>query len=216
MNQENQTTDITIVLDRSGSMAATVNDVIHGYNHLLADQKKAPGRANITLHQFDTVFETPIPTSDVQKAQPLTDKTFVPRGGTALLDAVARGIVDTGVRLSANPAVKVIFVIITDGEENSSKEFDRAKVMEMINHQRDKYSWEFVFLGANQDAIQGAASIGIHAANAMTYAHNSAGTRSAFEAVGENLVAMRCGSKKDMSYETKQRDDQMKAGAKTK
>lgn len=207
-------TDITIVLDRSGSMASVVNDTIGGFNKFLDDQKKAPGSANITLNQFDTIFETPIPTSDIQKAPHLTTETFVPRGGTALLDAIGRAIVDTGTRLSANPAGKVVFVIITDGEENSSHKFNSLQISEMISHQRDKYAWEFVFLGANQDAIATAASVGIHPANAMTYAHNAIGTARAFAAAGSNVRSYRAsGQSADLAWSTKQREEQEKAGA---
>lgn len=214
-------TDITIVLDRSGSMSSVADDTIGGFNRFLDDQKKAPGSANITLHQFDTVHETPIPTTDIQKAPHLTTETFVPRGGTALLDAIGRAINRTGTRLGTESdserAGKVIFVIITDGEENSSREFDLTRINEMIKHQRDKYSWDFVFLGANQDAIGTAAGMGINTANAITYAHNSVGTQSAFAAVASNVVRARVsGQSARLAFSDDQREEQKNAGAKTK
>lgn len=188
-------TDITIVLDRSGSMSSVANDTIGGMNRFLDDQRKAPGTATITLHQFDDLFETPIKAQDVKSAPNLTSETFVPRGNTALLDAIGRAIGDTGARMEASGeqdrAEKVVFVIITDGQENASHEYNHGKVFEMIEHQREKYSWMFVFLGANQDAIKTASSLGMRGGAAMTYAHNKAGTQSAFASTGKNLSALR-------------------------
>lgn len=212
-------TDITIVLDRSGSMAAVADDTIGGFNRFLNDQKGAPGTADITLHQFDDRFETPIKGLDVKTCPELTGSTFVPRGNTALLDAIGRAIGDTGARLSVlleqDRAEKVVVVIITDGHENASHEYNQPKVFEMINHQRDKYKWEFVFLGANQDAIKAAANLGVSAANAMTYAHNAAGTSKAFQATSANLCRARgvSGQSVNMAYSEKDREEQKKAGA---
>lgn len=210
-------TDITIVLDRSGSMASVADDTIGGFNRFLADQRNAPGTAAITLHQFDDQFETPIKAQDVKLAPELTGKTFVPRGNTALLDAIGRAIGDTGLRLQSlaenDRAEKVVMVIITDGQENASHEYNHAKVFEMISHQRDKYKWEFVFLGANQDAIKAATNLGMPAGNAMTYAANSKGTRAAFASTSANLTAMRCCASVSMAYSDKDRDEQAKAAA---
>lgn len=181
-------TDITVVLDRSGSMQTIANDTIGGYNKFLSDQKDAKGTANITLHQFDHLFETITQDKDVKSAEPLTDKTFVPRGNTALLDAIGRAVNDTGDRLrKRKEACNVVFVIITDGEENHSREFSHAKVMEMIKHQQEKYSWNFIFLGANQDAIRTGNSFGIRGGNSMSYAGNGAGTISAFTSLSSNI-----------------------------
>lgn len=209
-------TDITIILDRSGSMQSVASDTIGGFNRFLDDQRKAPGTASITLHQFDDRFETPIKAHDVKSAPPLTGSTFVPRGSTALLDAIGRSIVDTGARMETagnNCAEKVVVVIITDGHENASHEYDRAKVFEMIKHQQEKYAWEFVFLGANQDAIKTAAGFGVSPSNAMTYAANAVGTTEAFHATSKNLVSMRCGKSKTMGYTADDRDAQKRAGA---
>jgi len=211
-------TEITIVLDRSGSMSSIAPDTIGGFNRFLEDQKKAPGTASITLHQFDHEFETVIHGKNVHDAKPLTNATFVPRGNTALLDAIGRAITDTGVRLESTPedqrAERVVFVIITDGHENASHEFSSPRIAEMIQHQREKYSWEFVFLGANQNAITSASRIGISPTNAMTYAGNSAGTKAAFASTSENLVRMRSGAVASMSYSEKDRDLQRKAASK--
>jgi hypothetical protein len=205
--------DITILLDRSGSMGAIATDVIGGFNRFLADQKAAPGRANLTLHQFDDMFETPQPTMDIQKAAPLTHATFVPRGSTALLDAISKAVKETGLRLSTIPEAdrpgKVVFAIVTDGAENSSIHTTLPQVHEMIKHQREKYSWQFVFLAANQDAMAVGGNMGIARANAMTFAATSAGVASSYNAFTSNVSAYRCGSKADLSWE----DDQKKIQA---
>lgn len=128
-------TDITVVLDRSGSMSAVREDTIHGFNQFLRDQQKVPGEATITLNQFDDIFEHVLKASRIADAKPLDDRTFVPRGFTALLDAIGRSINETGERLKnmgedQRPG-KVVFVILTDGHENYSKLFtpraDRGK-----------------------------------------------------------------------------------------
>lgn len=215
MNQE--LTDITIVLDRSGSMQSVANDTIGGFNRFLKDQREAPGHALITLHQFDDQFETVICAKSVKEAKELTHETFVPRGSTALFDAMGRAINETGKRLARIPAhkrpAKAVFVVITDGFENASKEFTKEKVRGMIEHQRSKYAWEFVFLGANQDAVMTGVSFGFVADNSMTYANNAAGVNAVFACTSANLVSMRSGASATMSYSAAQREEQEDAGA---
>ena len=204
----NDLTDITVVLDRSGSMASVADDTRGGFDTFVADQKKAPGEAVLTLVQFDDTYEF------VYNARPIRDigkLEFVPRGSTALLDAIGRAINETGDRLrkmreSDRPG-KVVFVIITDGQENASHEFTKAKVNDMISHQRNQYKWEFVFLGANQDAIQEASAIGISGLNAMTYSHNAGGVKAAFTATSSNLTSMRSGTMDTMNYSAEQRKE---------
>lgn len=205
-------TDITVVLDKSGSMASIAADTIGGFNTFLKDQKEAAGTAEISLYQFDDIFEANYVGKNIQETEDLTSKTFVPRGSTALLDAIGRSIVETGERLSKNPAEKVVFVIITDGGENASREYTRDKIFEIITEQKNIWKWEFVFLGANQDAISVGSSFGINAGNSMTYAANSVGTTMAFCSVSKNLSSMRSGVKTDMSYETSDYKAQEDAG----
>lgn len=211
-------TDITVVLDRSGSMEVVKEDTIGGFNTFLKEQKNG-NPATITLHQFDDEFETVIDGQDVHRAMPITSKTYVPRGWTALLDAIGRAINHTGNRLEKasddKKASKVVFVIITDGEENRSKEFTREKVMEMIQHQKDKYSWQFVFLGANQDAIKAARDIGLSRGVAMNYAANKIGTDAMFRAAASNVRSFGAsGQSVDLHFSDEQREEQLKAGAK--
>lgn len=154
--------EIVVVLDRSGSMQSIRNDMIGGFNAFIEEQRKLPGDCNVTLTQFDDQYEV------VYQGKPLKDVPsleLAPRGGTALLDAVGRTISQVGTRLESTPEdqrpERVLFVILTDGHENASRELSKAKIKEMVEHQRSKYSWEFVYIGANQDSFGEAQSIGI-------------------------------------------------------
>jgi hypothetical protein len=208
--------DITVVLDRSGSMATIADDTVGGLNSFVEDQKKHPGEAVLSLYQFDDVYEAVHRAVPLPSVPPLTRETFVPRGSTALLDAIGRAIVETGDRLSSmaehdRPST-VVFVVTTDGQENASKEYTKVKVNEMIAHQRDVYGWHFIFLGANQDAISTAASLSIPASNAMTYASNKMGTPMAYASASVGVSNLRSGSKEVFS--DADRAAQRKAGAK--
>jgi uncharacterized protein YegL len=203
-------TDITVVLDRSGSMSAVANDTIGGFNQFIKEQKSVKGKANLTLMQFDTEYELVHNGKDIKEVPSLE---FSPRGGTALFDAVGRSITETGTRLrrmsDKDRPAKVIFVIITDGEENSSKEYTREKVKGMITHQQEKYNWSFVFLGANIDAIQAAGYMGISGYNAMNYAPTGVGMAAAFGTTSSNMASYRCGTSADMSYSDEDRKKAM-------
>lgn len=180
-------TEIVCIIDRSGSMASIRTDAIGGFNTFLGAQKKLLGTASVTLILFDNEYETPIQNVDIKSVDPLTEKTFVPRGSTALLDAVGRTINEVGTRLAnmqeQDRPEKVIVSILTDGLENASREFSRSKIKEMVEHQRDKYKWEFVFLAANQDAFAEAGSIGISKNMAVNFEQTGAGTRDAYNSL---------------------------------
>jgi hypothetical protein len=190
-------THISFLLDRSGSMRSVASDTIGGFNQFLSSQKGAPGRATFTLAQFDDVYE-PVgsPMMNIAYVRDLTGQTFSPRGSTALLDGIGRLIEETGAGLTRMPEearpAKVVFVIQTDGEENASTRFNLAQINSMIAHQREKYQWEFVFLGANQDAIATASKMSIGRGTTMTYAANHAGTHSAYTSLGNKVAAFRC------------------------
>lgn len=192
------TTLIAVVLDRSGSMSSCRDDTIGGFNTFLSEQRKQPGEALITLTQFDDVYDIVYSKQNIKHTADLTEATYVPRGNTALLDAIGRTINDVGAQLKALPESerpsKVIFVIITDGQENASREYNRQRIMDMITHQRDKYNWEFVYLGANQDAITVATNYGILATNAVGYTSSGKGTRSAFSAASKSMSNYRLSS----------------------
>lgn len=164
-------TDITLVVDRSGSMGSIRNDAEGGINEFIRQQAVEPGEALLTLLQFDTEYElvhSGVPVAEVPRYR------LEPRGMTALLDAVGRAINETGQRLAAMSEAErpglVIFVIVTDGAENSSQEFSRADIRQMIEHQQSKYSWQFTFLAANQDAFAAGGSLGIDSAGIANFA----------------------------------------------
>ena len=160
-------TDITMILDRSGSMDTIADDVVGGVNDFIGQQRLAEGQARFTLIQFDTQdpHEVVHDAVDIQQVPGLTG--YRPRSGTPLLDAVGTGIVRTGKRLAAMPEAdrpgQVVFVIVTDGAENSSTDFTLEKVRTMISEQESKYNWQFIFLAADAQAFSEAASYGFNA-----------------------------------------------------
>lgn len=183
-------TDVTVVLDRSGSMGSCRVEAENGLKHFIAEQAKQPGECLFTLVQFDSEYEFICRGVPIKQAP---DFVLVPRGMTALNDAVGRAINETGQRLAAMPEDQrpglVVFVILTDGLENASHEFNRARVRQMIEHQRTAYSWQFTFLGANMDAEGEAASLGIDASSSASY--SVAASQSAFGAASSNVSRMR-------------------------
>ncbi len=187
--------EIACVIDRSGSMQSIKSDAIGGFNAFLEDQKKQPGRARLTLVLFDHEYERVHDSVDIQQVQPLDENTYQPRGTTALLDAIGRTIDDVGKRLAETPEAErpgtVIVAILTDGMENASKDYTRARIAEMIEHQRERYGWEFVFLAANQDAIQEAQRLSISAADAVTFNATGAGVRQAYAKMSSSVAEKR-------------------------
>lgn len=164
-------TDITMVIDRSGSMESIRSDAEGGVNSFIETQQQEAGEALLTLVQFDTQYEFVHNGTPIKQASRFK---LVPRGSTALLDAVGRAINETGARLAALDEAQrpglVVFVIVTDGQENASREFTREKIREMIEHQQTAYKWQFTFLAANQDAFAEGASMGIAQAGTAGYA----------------------------------------------
>lgn len=188
-------TELIFILDRSGSMDNLTDDTIGGFNSMIESQKKEDGEAYVTTVLFDTKYEILHNYVHIQEIKPMTYNDYYARGCTALLDAVGTTINTVGERLAATSEEerpeKVIFVIITDGYENASREFSRAKVKEMIEHQQDKYSWVFMFLGANMDAVSEAGTIGISKHFAATYTPSDIGTASVYTCTSNALSAVR-------------------------
>jgi hypothetical protein len=203
-------TDITVVMDRSGSMQACRADTEGGFNSFVESQKKLPGSANLTLVQFDTEYDFVHRGVPIQNVPPFT---LVPRGNTALLDAVGRAIVETGERLAALPEADrpglVTFVIVTDGQENSSREFNLAQIREKITHQRDVYKWQFTFLGANSDAFADAGEMGIPMAATAQYAAHKA--QQAFDGASANVRRQRMAAALLQDVENKYFADEARA-----
>lgn len=186
----NDLTDVTLVIDRSGSMLTCREDAEGGVNSFIDEQKKQPGECLFSLVQFDTEYEFVYRGCSIQSVERYTLK---PRGCTALLDAVGRAVNETGARLEAmseneRPGL-VVFVIVTDGQENSSHEFTKQQVKDMVQLQQDSYKWQFLFLGANQDAFAEAGGIGIRAACSSGY--SCVRTDSAISCASSKLSAAR-------------------------
>jgi len=208
-------THISIVLDRSGSMHSIRDDMIGGLNKLLKDQRETPGKATLSLVRFDHQIELVGSFIDLKLLPDVDRQMFKPRGNTALLDAIGFAIDHTGQALAQiaeqlRPS-KVVVLIITDGEENYSKEFSYAQIAEKIKHQSETYKWEFVFLGANQDAIATASKMGIAKANAMTYAANSDGVGQSVTSVSKNLRSWRGGGQ-SVAFSDEDREIQTSCG----
>lgn len=183
-------TDITVIIDRSGSMQKCREEAENGLNHFIKEQQKAEGKTDFTLVQFDTEYEFLYNASDVKEVEPYK---LVPRGMTALLDAVGRAVNETGARLDAIPKRSrpglVQVIIVTDGQENSSQEFKLQQIKEMIETRKSTDEWKFTFLGANQDAFAEAAGMGIGRGETMTY--DPSKTAEVFTAMAGNTQRMR-------------------------
>jgi uncharacterized protein YegL len=188
-------TEIAFILDRSGSMQPLVEQTIAGFNQFLRDQQSLPGQARFTLVLFDDRIETPVDAVPVAEVVALDTTTYTTRGSTALLDAIGHTIDTLGKRLAATPEAdrpgKVIVAILTDGHENASRRFSMADINQRITHQREVYQWEFLFLGANQDAIATASTMGIQGHNAATFDADDIGLRACVSSLSRKSSAMR-------------------------
>jgi uncharacterized protein YegL len=197
-------TEIVTILDRSGSMERLVNDTIGGYNNFIEEQKKLPGEANVTTVLFDDKYSVLHDRVNLKNVNPITSKEYFVRGLTALLDAVGKTINNIGAKLSAmNEAdrpSKVIVLIITDGEENSSKEFTKEQIKQMVETQQNIYKWKFLFFGANIDSFSAASSIGIHAESTVDFSANDIGVNSVYNAMSLAATSYRATGNIDDSY----------------
>lgn len=187
-------TEIVFILDRSGSMAGLESDAIGGFNGMIEKQSKQEGETLVTAVLFDhevDVLWSAVSANDVF----LTEKEYFARGTTALLDAIGKTMNEVGHRLNLlnedQRPEKVIFVIITDGMENASREFSYASINEKIQHQEEKYGWEFIFAGANMDAVKEASNLGIDPKRAHTFKAEEAGIAKMYSMVSESLEDIR-------------------------
>jgi len=201
-------TQIAVILDRSGSMQSVRQSTIDGINEFFGSQKKQPGDADVLFIQFDDEYEV-LFDGNLKDVPLLTNETYVPRGWTALNDAIGRTINTIGSKLSSKPEDEkpliVIVAIMTDGHENRSKEFTKAQVAEMIKHQREKYNWDFVFVGANQDAIFEANRYNIEAKSAITYDANEKGLKNVMRSVTSYVGKRRTSLTARASFTTEDR-----------
>jgi len=188
-------TELVFILDKSGSMSGLEDDTIGGYNAMLNKQQKEEGEAIVTTVLFDDNYEIIHDRTNLKEIKPLTEKEYFVGGTTALLDAVGitiNKIVNaTKNTKKEHQADKVMFVIITDGMENASREYKDKKIKAMIENQKEKYNWEFIFLGANIDAVKTAASYGIDRDRAANYNADSVGTKLSYNMVSEVISDIR-------------------------
>lgn len=189
---KNKSIEVVLVVDRSGSMQNMAKDMEGGMNAFINEQKKIPGKCGVTYYRFDTVIEKVFENLDVKSVGELK---IEPRGGTALFDAIGIAIQEVGQRLSKlsknqRPDL-VTMLILTDGENNSSKEYTAERIKEMIQHQEQKYNWEFVFLGANQDAFTTGQNYGFSGAKSMTF--DKGGTAYMMQNLSTQTTMLRAG-----------------------
>ena len=192
-------TEIVFILDRSGSMCGLEADTIGGFNSLIKKQRKEPGEAVVSTVLFDDTCDVIHDRVPMEKVAKLTEDTYFVRGCTALLDAVGGAIHHIGnihkyARDEDRPE-KTLFIITTDGMENASRRYTYKKVKKMVERQKEKYGWEFLFLGANMDAIEAAGNIGIHADRAATYQCDAEGTALNYEVLEEAIHHVRSSDK---------------------
>ena len=188
-------TELVFILDRSGSMSGLEADTIGGFNSMIAKQKKEEGEAYVSTVLFDDKCEVLHDRVPMEQVPKMTDKEYFVRGCTALLDAVGGAIhhiatVHKYAREEDRPE-KTLFVITTDGMENASRTYSYEKVQEMIKKEQEKYGWEFIFIGANIDAIQEAKKFGIREERAVNYVHDEKGTEAVYRSVNKAVCAMR-------------------------
>ena len=204
-------TELVFILDRSGSMYGLENDTIGGFNSLLEKQKKEPGDAFVSTILFDDRIEVLHERVKVCEVEPITCKDYYVRGNTALLDAVGRSISHIA-NIHKNAHGKdtpehTLFVIITDGMENASRCYSLRQVREMIRCQKEKYGWEFLFLGANINAIEAAGTLGISPEYAANYHCDSVGTRLNYEVMNQAVASFRSTATLDVHWKNAIEED---------
>ncbi|MBO4859735.1 MAG: VWA domain-containing protein [Treponema sp.] len=200
-------TEIVFILDKSGSMSGLEKDTIGGYNSFIERQKKVEGEAYVStvlFSNYSNVIHDRVP---LEKIEPMTEEQYTTDGCTALLDAIGGAIKHIGnvhkyAREEDRPE-KTVFVITTDGQENSSHEYTYEKIKKLISRQQEKYGWEFMFLGANMDAISEASKLGIGKDRAVRYECDAAGTMLNFACVSEAMVDFREGKEMTSGWKTK-------------
>lgn len=213
-------TELVFILDKSGSMAGLEKDTIGGFNSMLEKQKKVEGECRITTVLFDHEYTLLHDRIDIKAVSPMTEEEYFVGGCTALLDAIGITInkLATVQKNTAEEyrADKVMFVIITDGEENASREYSAKKVRSMITKEKTENNWEFIFLGANIDAIETASRFGIDADHAVDYVPDEEGTRLNFEAMADTVACYREIGCAPQQFLNKIRNDMKKRGRRKK
>lgn len=212
-------TELVFILDKSGSMSGLEADTIGGYNSMLKKQQAIEGKCHITTVLFDNNYELLHDRIDIKAVSPITEKEYQVGGSTALLDAIGNTIHKIGNAQKHTAenyrAEKVMFVIITDGEENSSREYSVEKVKAQIERQKAKFGWEFIFLGANIDAVQTARRFGIAPDRAIDYMADSEGTELNFKVMASAVATFReAGTVDEACFEEIRKDVKRRGGRK--
>lgn len=209
MSKPNSTL-IAVVLDASGSMAGVATDTIGSLNNFIEEQKKLPGEAVFTLMKFADKPSFIYEAVNLQEVTPVTDKQYAVGGSTALLDAMGKIIHETGAKLAAmneeDRPSNIIIVIMTDGYENMSREYKHEQIMNMVTHQQEKYSWNFIFLGAQLDAVAQGEALGIQASHALYYQSTNKGYHVAGAAVNSMVSSSRQTGGPLRSFTNEERD----------
>ena len=204
-------TELVFILDRSGSMAGLEKDTIGGFNAMLKKQKEVEGECRITTVLFDNQINILHDRLDIQAIGSLTEKDYQVGGSTALLDAIGSTINKIGnvQKHSSHEhrASKVLFVIITDGEENSSREFSSQRIKKMIEHQMKKYNWEFIFLGANIDAVETSKMYGIRPDRTQNYHADAKGVNLNFDVMSKTVANFRMNASIDKDWKDQIEED---------
>jgi uncharacterized protein YegL len=188
-------TEIAYILDRSGSMHPMQEAAVSAFNDFVKTQLEVPGDARLSLIQFDDAYEVPVAAMPLQDVPQLTAATYMPRGSTALLDAIGRTIKETDTRLQKLPAAsqpgKVIITVFTDGMENASSDYTVKHISDLIRLYRDEKGWEFLFLAANQDAIATASAMHMDVSLSASVSYSFGGIKSTGSAMSRKVRAMR-------------------------
>jgi uncharacterized protein YegL len=204
-------TELVFILDKSGSMGGLEADTIGGYNSMLDKQKAVKGECHITTALFDHSYRLLHDRIDLNAVGAITEKEYCVGGSTALIDAIGRTIHKIGNAqkntAEAYRAEKVMFVIITDGEENASREYSTERVKRMIERQKNRYGWEFIFLGANIDSVETAGRFGISANRAQNFHADSDGVELNFRAMNETVACYREAGYVDEDWNAKIAED---------
>lgn len=210
-------THYIVIVDRSGSMTRIKADTEGGVRQFAAGQEKVPGRKTLSLYQFDDRFDAVTRFGALEEAEKFT---LAPRGMTALYGAIGRAFTEEGQQLEAMDEAarpgKVVVVIATDGEENSShlyewsRQYGRQRIRDMVTRQQEEYSWQVTYIGANQDAFAAGGAIGVPQAATMDYASSHAGTQSAWSSVSRASAGYASGQSVSVAYSDQDREDALR------
>lgn len=207
---KNNLTEIVFILDRSGSMSGLEGDTIGGFNSMLKKQREEEGDANVTTVLFDDEIEMLHKRVNIKEIKNITSKDYYVRGCTALLDAIGYSInfmINVQKNKKEEKAKNVLFIITTDGYENASKEYTYEKIKKMITYEKERYNWQFLFLGANIDAISTARNFGISEEFASNYVSDEVGTQITYEVMNSAISNCRVNGAVDESWKSRVEED---------